>query len=58
MVSEVDRIKRLHPRIEVNRDKRHAILVLGMHRSGTSAIARILNLLGPANPITNIRASH
>lgn len=29
---------------------RHAILVLGMHRSGTSALTRVVNLLGAALP--------
>src|SRR6266508_360047 len=34
--------------------RKSAILVLGMHRSGTSALSRIVNLLGasaPANPM-------
>jgi hypothetical protein len=31
-------------------DRRRAILVLGMHRSGTSALTRILNLSGAALP--------
>jgi len=30
------------------RPRRRALLVLGMHRSGTSCVARIANLLGPA----------
>ena len=31
---------------EMSQSKQHAICVLGMHRSGTSAITRALNLLG------------
>ena len=31
-------------------EKPKAILVLGMHRSGTSAITRVLNLLGMQLP--------
>src|ERR1700712_2357048 len=30
--------------------KRRAILVLGMHRSGTSALSGVVNALGPAAP--------
>jgi hypothetical protein len=33
---------------------RHALLVLGMHRSGTSALARVLMLHGLASPTTEI----
>ncbi|QTQ85645.1 hypothetical protein J8N08_22290 [Agrobacterium tumefaciens] len=34
--------------------QRQALVVLGMHRSGTSALARVLNLLGCATPNTLI----
>ena len=37
---------------EVQKNGRQAILVLGMHRSGTSAVTRVLNLLGAAVPKT------
>ena len=30
--------------------KRRVVLILGMHRSGTSAVARVVNLLGAALP--------
>jgi hypothetical protein len=33
-----------------DRPTRRAILVLGMHRSGTSALSRVVNLLGVAGP--------
>src|SRR5215469_14980748 len=33
-----------------DRHPRQAILVLGMHRSGTSALSRVLNLLGARLP--------
>jgi hypothetical protein len=36
----------------VSGHRRRAILVLGMHRSGTSALTRLLNLLGAALPST------
>jgi hypothetical protein len=36
---------------------RQAILVLGMHRSGTSALARLLNLCGAALPEALVEAS-
>lgn len=36
---------------------RHAIVVLGMHRSGTSALTRVLGLLGGAMPLSPIPAS-
>lgn len=29
-----------------NQGKQHAVIIMGMHRSGTSAFARVLNLLG------------
>lgn len=35
--------------------QRQAILVLGMHRSGTSAVARVVNLLGAAGPANLMR---
>jgi hypothetical protein len=38
-------------------DRRRAILVLGMHRSGTSALAGLLNLLGAAPPATLLGAN-
>ena len=34
----------------MDKPPRHAILVLGMHRSGTSALARVVNLLGATLP--------
>lgn len=34
------------------------LLILGMHRSGTSALARVLNLLGAALPATLLGAGH
>ena len=37
--------------------QRQAILVLGMHRSGTSAVAGAINLLGAAAPLTMIPAA-
>lgn len=37
--------------IEPASSKRTCLLVLGMHRSGTSALTRILNILGAALPI-------
>jgi hypothetical protein len=37
--------------------QRKAILILGMHRSGTSALARMLNLLGCDLPITLMPAA-
>lgn len=40
-----------------NRDERTAVLVLGMHRSGTSALARALNLLGCDLPKTLLGAT-
>ena len=33
-------------------DERRCLLVLGMHRSGTSALTRVLNLLGADLPAT------
>jgi O-antigen biosynthesis protein len=36
--------------MKVTEESRHAILVLGMHRSGTSAITRVLSLLGASLP--------
>lgn len=36
---------------------RHAFLVLGMHRSGTSALTRVLNLAGAALPTTLLDAN-
>ena len=43
---------------KINKDNRRtAILVLGMHRSGTSALARVLNLLGCDLPKTLMDAS-
>ena len=38
-------------------ENRQAILVLGMHRSGTSALTRVINLLGFGLPKTLIPAS-
>jgi len=46
---------------DANRSAQKAVIILGMHRSGTSALARVVNLLGvdlgksflppdPANP--------
>ena len=32
------------------RERRSCILVLGVHRSGTSAVTRVINLLGAALP--------
>jgi len=37
--------------------KRHCLLVLGMHRSGTSALARVLSLLGAELPETLMPAN-
>src|SRR6185437_16639542 len=36
---------------------RQALLVLGMHRSGTSALTRVLNLCGAALPRHNMAAA-
>jgi hypothetical protein len=41
---------------EAGKNKKHAILVLGMHRSGTSAITRVINLLGAKLP-SNLMAA-
>ncbi len=38
--------------------KRQAILVLGMHRSGTSAVAGVINALGVSGPQTMQKADH
>ncbi|TCK28480.1 hypothetical protein EV667_2484 [Ancylobacter aquaticus] len=38
-------------------EKRRAILILGMHRSGTSALTRTVNLLGAATPQTLMGAT-
>ena len=38
--------------------RRKAIIVLGMHRSGTSALARVLNLLGCDLPRTLMPSAH
>lgn len=40
-----------------NLKRRHAFVILGMHRSGTSALAGTLNLLGASAPKTLIPAS-
>jgi hypothetical protein len=37
--------------------RRHAILVLGMHRSGTSALTRVLNLMGATLPANLMSAT-
>lgn len=39
-------------------ERRTAIIVLGMHRSGTSALTRVLSLLGCDLPKTLMRANH
>jgi hypothetical protein len=41
---------------ETQQSGRQAILVLGMHRSGTSAVTRVVNLLGAAAPRTLVPA--
>lgn len=38
--------------------RRNAVIVLGMHRSGTSALARVLNLLGCDVPATLVEKDH
>jgi len=40
-----------------SKPERHAVLVLGMHRSGTSALTRVLNMLGLDLPKTIAGAS-
>lgn len=47
----------LQERARETRPVKRAILVLGMHRSGTSALARTVNLLGAAAPQTLMDAS-
>jgi len=39
-----------------SKGKRQAVLVLGMHRSGTSALAGVIARLGAALPKTQVRA--
>lgn len=40
------RLTNLYQRVNKTPLKKHVILVLGMHRSGTSALTRLINLLG------------
>lgn len=47
----------LQERARETKSIRRAILVLGMHRSGTSALARTINLLGATAPQTLMDAS-
>ena len=47
----------LEERVRAITSDKRAILVLGMHRSGTSALARTINLLGAAAPQTLMGAS-
>ena len=37
---------------KTHRPRRHAVLILGMHRSGSSALSRVVNLLGATAPAT------
>lgn len=50
-------IAMLQERVWEMKTAKRAILVLGMHRSGTSALARTVNLLGAAAPQTLMDAS-
>jgi len=42
---------------DTSKGKRQAVLVLGMHRSGTSALAGVIARLGAALPKTPVRAN-
>ena len=50
MVSKSENIFKIQPTKHMAGRKKHAILVLGMHRSGTSPLTRVLNLLGAKLP--------
>jgi hypothetical protein len=54
--NEVKRALQMESAGSAHNDRRRAILVLGMHRSGTSALTRLLGLLGAALPATLVAA--
>jgi hypothetical protein len=47
-----------HDNAAASATRRQAILVLGMHRSGTSALAGVLSMLGAALPKKTLMGSH
>ena len=46
------------PKEPVTEVNKQAILVLGMHRSGTSALTELLSTMGAKAPLTPLKATH